>query len=78
MLSWEVRKISHTHTVARDYKTKYQKDKREIWLLKIVKVDSNNLGFIRCLIVKHIASNEVSKLTILEQMIPFYNFFLSL
>ena len=63
--------------MARDYKTKYQKDKREIWLLKIVKwrADSNNLGFIRCLIVKHIASNEVSKLAILEQLIPFYNFF---
>ena len=31
--------LTHTHTVARDYKTKYQKDKREIWLLKIVKVE---------------------------------------
>ena len=29
------------------------------------------LGFIRCLIVKYIASNELSKLAIVVQMIPF-------
>ena len=73
-IAWEEKKIIRTT------KPNTKKMTEGKWLLKRVikwRTNSLNLGFIRCLIVKPIWSNEISKPTIVVQvvqyLIPFDN-----